>query len=364
MSSYNPYLSESALHEAYLAVRRAQPDMGLAEISALLRVTEEELLLESGAQVFALGDDWPRLLGTLPSLGVITFLTGNRLVRLAQAGVVERVICSPGQVRISGPGLDILADISHWRQAYYVQGCLEGRYPHGIYCMDRQGRCCHRLLLREEAPCRQVGFNTQHATSSGLAENGAIRRIPALNDPCRSARQRRDFIADWSVMQGPRDYWVLLLEHGLSERQAVQEVAPVYAHGVDGSAIRAVLQAAAETALPLQLSCPGLHLVQRYAGLVPPWCGLQLPPRPSLTTLCLNLAEQEPLEAWVVRRPHASGIRTTLDIFDRQGELALRLGDASDSSHAECEEWRELLEDIPVVSSKLGYKSSPDSRRH
>lgn len=338
---------ESALREAYAAIRRAQPAMDLAGMAALLKIPEADLLRGAGLEAAFLGPSAEMLLRVLPTLGEITVITANALIVQQQTSVVDDIDLTGRTGRIAGPGLTLAVEMEAFRRATYVRGCPENGYRQGVFCFDSQGRCCLRLLLREALP-----DGLANRILAGSPRHPLIEPTPAVGGRgSQSLPFHRDlFLADWKRLRSPRDDEAVLLRHGLTERQALHHVAPGFAHAVDGNALAQVVREVANSGQMIRVSChaPGSRL--HHEGKVPRPCRWL-----SSTTIIhrgphWRWLASEPAEAWVVRRPSVGGFRTALECFDREGMLGLRLdlGNREDTAT-----WRDLLEELTALPTPL-----------
>ena len=150
------------------------------------------------------------------------------------------------------------------------------------------------------------------------------------------------FHAGWDALEDTHEFFGLLRRFGLGRVQALRLAGPDRARPVAASALSTVLRSAAGSGLPIMVfvgnrGCIGIHTgpVHRIKAMGP-WLNVLDP------GFNLHLREDRIATAWVVRKPTADGIVTSLELFDAAGETIAFLFGRRKPSEPELDGWRAL----------------------
>ena len=121
-----------------------------------------------------------------------------------------------------------------------------------------------------------------------------------------------------------------------------------YANKVSNSAARFVLQEASDRLQEIMIFVGNPGCIQIHTGpvnniqIMGPWVNVLDP------DFNLHLREDLVAESWVITKPTADGIVTSLELYDAAGETIAYLFGKRKPGIPELESWRKLIAEIPA----------------
>ena len=155
----------------------------------------------------------------------------------------------------------------------------------------------------------------------------------------------------WTQMQDTHEFFPLLRKFNLARTQALRLAAPRFTATLANGAAREVLQGAARTGLSIMCFVGNPGMIQIHTGPVKrievmgDWLNVLD------ASFNLHLREDRIAQTWIVRKPTADGIVTSVELFDAEGEtMAMFFGERKPGK-PELPGWRALVERLPGVSA-------------
>jgi len=295
---------------------------------------------------------WPALFEQLPTLGRVMALTRN------EAAVHEKT-GSYASMSHDGPvGLALGADIDlrifymRWAHVFAVTEDTARGVQRSLQVYDAAGTAVHKVFLKDGADLGAWAAFTDANADAEQAPGGRFEPVAVPTAPAADERiDVEGFRAAWLAMADTHEFFPLLRRFGVARTQALRLAPAGMAHTLPNSTVRALLQgaAAAGTSIMCFVGNPGM--IQIHTGpvkkieLMGPWVNVLDP------GFSLHLREDLVAQTWLVRKPTADGIVTSVELFDAQGEtIAMFFGERK-PGQPEIEPWRELLATLPGVAA-------------
>lgn len=330
------------LRRSWRALLDAEPRLRIRDAAARLDVREAELRATCcGGATTRLRPDFPALVTRLPELGEVMALTRNNSAVHEKVGVYGDISLTGQHGLVLGPDIDLRLFLNQWSAAFAVD---EG--DHGsLHVFDRHGDAVHKVHLRDASD--------RGAYDRLIADLRADDQRPEQPVAPREPRTppRPDHAIDvpafqgaWLAMQDTHEFFGLLRRHGVARTQALRLAPPEHARPVAPASLRAALERAAADALPIMVFVGNPGCIQIHTGpvhrIVPmgPWINVMDP------GFNLHAREDHIHEAWVVRKPTADGIVTSLELFDADGDTIALLFGARKPGRPEDLAWRGLTD--------------------
>lgn len=295
---------------------------------------------------------WPALFEQLPTLGRVMALTRN------EAAVHEKT-GSYASMSHDGPvGLALGADIDlrifymRWAHVFAVTEDTARGVQRSLQVYDAAGTAVHKVFLKDGADLGAwAAFTDAHAdaeqTPGGRFEPMAVPAAPAADERI----DVEGFRAAWLAMADTHEFFPLLRRFGVARTQALRLAPAGMVQALPNSTVRALLQAAAAAGTSIMCFVGNPGMIQIHTGpvkkieLMGPWVNVLDP------GFSLHLREDLVAQTWLVRKPTADGIVTSVELFDAQGEtIAMFFGERK-PGQPEIEAWRELLATLPGVAA-------------
>jgi putative hemin transport protein len=327
-------------------LRARVPAMTPRDAARLLGVSEAEITAaECGDTVTRLDANWTALLGRMSELGLVRGITRTTHAVVETRGVYGPV-AADGALR--GEGIDLRVFLPRWRYGYARRTSTPSGLRRSLAFFDASGVHVHEVVVE-----RRGGVDaferlvSDHAHAEQLPWLDVPRHQPATD----ATTLDRDvdlhaMRASWDAMQQTGDFQTLLRRFGVRRPQALRLAGAARAGRVALWSLRLVLERAASDELPLVVLAanPGTVHVHRgpvrNARALGPWVNV------FDDDFILHVRADAIAEAWVVRKPTADGVVTSLELFDRAGEtIALLFGGPSASGRAV---FAALLDGLPA----------------
>jgi putative hemin transport protein len=347
-----------SLYDRYLALAREHPALRAIEQAAVLGVSEAELTAarcDAGAGI-ALRCKPAALLSRIADVGAVMGLSRNANAVLENVGVyAESVFDNEHAGLVMGPGIDMRVFPRAWAYAFALEDRENGESLGGpadppvrrsLQFFGADGVAVHKIYPRVGADLTAYERIVAEFADRRLLENVTI--TPAaptseLADDRIDTGAYREAIAG---MRDTHDFALLLRRFGLRREQGLRLAGPTYAVAAARDAYRDVFVEAHRTRLPIMLFVANDGIVQIFTGPIPfpvaraPWYNLMQP------SFNLHLREDGVARAWIVRKPTASGIITSLELYDDAGELILQVFGERHDGEAERDDWRALIAQV------------------
>lgn len=342
----------TSLAERWAAYREANPKSRIRDAAAQLGSSEAALLAtrNTGAAdspVIALTDDFQGLLNQVPALGRVIALTRNDSVVHERKGTYQNVSFKQQMGLVLGQDIDLRLFMGHWKFGFAVNEngrrslqffTQDGEAVHKIYALDQQTNLAEYDLLVS----RFRAATQPHTLPIGPTAANAPETEDANIDVA-------GFQAAWRGLQDTHAFFGLLKKFGVSRTQALRLGPPEMLHRLENHAIERALQAASSQQLAVMLFVASRGCIQIHTGSIDkivttgPWLNVLDP------DFNLHLKTADIAQSWVVGKPTADGMVTSLELFDAQGRNLLLMFGKRKPGMPESPQWQSLLADLTAT---------------
>ena len=343
--------SPTEIFTEWMAVRNSGERHHALDIAERLSVSECELLAsacgKTGAvQATRLSGDWSKLLLRMPDIGHVKTVTRNPHAVIEVEGTY-------GGVEFFGPmgqsigSIDLRIFVQRWKFGFAVTDETKRGLPRGLQFFDGSGVAIHKIYLREESngavyDAIVAEYISDNQTSSQPVDPP---EPPASVGP-DSAIDVAGLRAAWRGMKDTHEFFGLLRNFGVARTQALRLAAEDLATPLDTESLQRALYAAKEAALPIMIFVGNSGIIQIHTGApkkvapMGPWINILDP------GFDLHVRTDRIRAAWIVRKPTADGIVTSLEVYAEDGQqIALLVGKRKPGT-PESAEWRALVESL------------------
>ena len=333
--------------EAIRAYRSENKALRERDIAANLKISEAALVAaETGLGVTRISADPNRLLGRVKELGEVMVLTRNENVVHEKIGVFETIQTGQHVAMTLGENIDLRIFPKVWAQGFAVRKESEGLERLSLQYFDKAGDAVFKLHLRESSDRdafqsivaelaleeQSQSFTPDHA---GLADEGS-EEVDA-----------HELRAAWSAMTDPHQFSGMLKKLKIRRRAAVRNVGEDYAWPLETGAVATMLDRIAAADLDVMCFVGSRGTVQIHSGKIKqikemgPWLNVMDP------TFHMHLRHDRIAEIWAVRKPADTGHVTSIEAYDKHGEMIVQFFGKRKEGKAELVEWRQLVESLP-----------------
>lgn len=332
-------------------VREENPDLRIREAAEKLNVSEAELLAtEAGATVTRLDADCAEILQELPALGRIMALTRNDEIvheRKGEYGSVEVLNGHRRMGLVLGEDIDLRIFFDQWHFAFAVTGTSARGAIYSFQFFDAHGTAVHKVFLTEQSDYAAYEKIIEKYRSPDQSPHLTIEPKRAKDAEKPDAEIAvTEFRAAWANLKDTHDFFPLLRKFDVGREQALRLADREMAREVDKHGFKFVLEEASRRRLPIMIFVSNGGIIQIHTGEVERiaeargWFNV-LDER-----FNLHINQQKVARAWVVKKPTADGVVTSLELFNEAGEnIALFFGKRKPGT-PESADWQTLISDL------------------
>jgi putative hemin transport protein len=298
-------------------------------------------------QATALRGPWLALLQGLEACGPVLALTRNESTVHEKTGVYQKLSGSGPVALALGEEIDLRLFFNHWHAGFAV---AEGASL-SLQFFDRHGQAVHKVFAREatdrDALQALIGNHADH-----------VGQPAAFEPPVAKAPPRPDGAIDatalsgaWSQMKDTHEFFGLLKKFDVERQQSFRLAEGAFTRRAPASAVRDLLHEAAFDGTPIMVFVGSPGCIQIHSGPVQRIEPMEVHGMQWLNVLDpgFNLHLREDLidAVWVVEKPTTDGMVTSVEAFDRSGELMAMFFGARKPGKPELEAWRAIVKKLP-----------------
>lgn len=342
------FRKQTNLKERWTNFRAENPNVRIREAAENLGTSEAELLAtEIGKRVVRLRDNFDELLAELHTLGRIMALARNDEIVHERKGEFAGIEVFSGHGKMGlalGDDIDLRIFFSKWHFGFAVTGESPRGELRSFQFFAADGKAVHKVFLTDTSDV---------AAYENLAEKyRAADQNPTLEvspKPEKSADKPdaeidvAEFQKAWAELKDTHDFFPLMRKFGVAREQALRLADRKMAFQVPTETYQDVLQKASEMKLPIMIFVGNEGIIQIHTGEVENIVEARGWFNVLDEKFNLHIKQDNIASAWIVKKPTADGIVSSLEIFNKNGEnVALFFGKRKPGI-PEKEEWRELL---------------------
>ena len=336
-----------ALSARHAQLRSERPKLRARDAAASLGVSEAELVAaHCGDDVTTrLRPDWDALVRDLESLGEVMGLTRNDHAVIEKDGRYRNIQLFDHGGNVLDEGLDLRLFRQRWASAYAVVD--EARELFSLQIFGGDGTAYHKTYKRGD----RATFDAFVARHRHDHQNPgqAVDPAPETVEKPDGAIDRDGMIERWAGLRDTHEFFFLLRQFGVTRTQALRLAVNVEGEGgawsrrVSLDAHRQLFAWARDESFPIMIFVGNPGMIEIHTGLVKrlkptgDWFNIMDP------GFNLHLHEPGIASAWVVRKPTADGIVTSLELYDARGENILLSFSKRKPGQVESSVWPERL---------------------
>ncbi|MDQ6478703.1 ChuX/HutX family heme-like substrate-binding protein [Dyadobacter sp. LHD-138] len=338
--------SRADLKERWSEFKSENPKTRIRDAARELDTTEADLLATGlGDNITLLEGDFRELLKEVTSLGYVMALTRNDHVVHERKGVYQNISFNNHVGLVLGEDIDLRLFLGDWKFGFAVH---EGdRYS--LQFFNSYGDAAHKIYLTEESDKGAYDALVEKyraADQEGMAITTAKPEKKA-EEPVGDI-DTAAFQAEWLTLKDTHEFFGLLRKYKLSRKEALRHAPEGYAYQIKPESMKAVFDAASETALPIMVFVSNPNCIQIHTGpikkifVMGPWLNIMDP------AFNLHLREDAIDEAWVVKKPTEDGIVTGIELIDKDGVMFNQFFGKRKPGSPELAAWQELVEQAVI----------------
>jgi putative hemin transport protein len=353
--------SFAALRAQGLRARDAARQLQLSEGQVLAAHAVSQMSPQAAADsllaTVPLDGDWVTILQGLETVGPMMALTRNEHIVHEKVGVYRNV-SAKGPVGLAiGPEIDLRLFLNHWHAGFHVVERGDKGEQHSLQFFDRHGQAVHKVHARPQTSLSALEELVQRHADPAREVSFTPGRITLPNDRPDSEIDCLGLGEAWSAMHDTHEFFELLKRFQVGRRQALRLMEGVHTRRTPPLAVEWLLNEAAASGLPIMVFVGNPGCIQIHTGAVQ-----RIEPMgPWLNVLDegfnLHLRSDAIHESWLVSKPTDDGPVTSIELFDREGELIAMFFGERKPGRPELPAWRELAHSLVGGTPSAGQRS-------
>jgi putative hemin transport protein len=336
--------------------RSDNPTMRERDLALQLGISEAELVAaEVGLTARRIEPRVGELLTEMETLGEVMALTRNESAVHEKIGVYDKVVTGDHTAMVLSAEIDLRIFPGQWAHGFAVEKRDGDAMRHSLQFFDAAGEAVHKIHLRlasDVAAYERLVGRLESADQSPTIE---IRHdLPASDSLAGEDTVDLDELRRrWSKMTDTHQFFGMLKTLKVGRLPAVRKVGADYAWQAGGDAVSQMMHRAAEAQFPIMCFVGNRGCIQIHSGPITtikpmgPWINVMDP------TFHLHLRLDHIAETWVVRKPTKDGHVTSVEAYDRHGEMVIQFFGKRHEGVDERADWRALAESLPRAESVL-----------
>ena len=303
-------------------------------------------------QVQVLAAQWFDILSALQPCGPVMALTRNEAVVHEKDGIYQG-FSKEGHVALcNNADIDLRIFLMHWHAGFAVtEPGREGAVMRSLQFYDKHGVAQHKIYARPSTDL--AAWNTVVQRFTDASEQPEF--VPA--GACAAIAEDASIDAEglrqaWAAMQDTHAFFGLLRKFGCERQQSFRLTQGQFCEALDLNAVTPLLEQAAATQVPIMVFVGSKGCVQIHSGPVNRIQPMVAPSGVDWINVLdagfnLHLRRDLITSAWLVRKPTADGVVTSVELFDASGDVVAMFFGARKPGQPELAGWRALADSLP-----------------
>ena len=345
---------QDGIKDAWEELKRSRPRLHQKDAADLLGITEAVLVASRcGDGVVRMKPEWKELLAGLAAVGAVKTITRNQHAVHETIGHYSNLTLQGPFALVQDNGLDLRLLLPAWHCGFAVSERVSTGTRWSLQFYDRRGASVHKIFLEAEA---DVGAflrlisrlaDADQGTEQLLVEAAAVADHGATT--AAVAPDGATLLDDWAALQDTHDFHGMLTAHRIGRREAMTRAQGRFTRSAGTDALRTLLEKVQGSGVPIMVFVGNPGAVQIYTGPVAdvrvlgPWLNILDP------AFNLHVREDAIESVWIVEKPTADGVVTSLEAYAHDGTEIVTLYGARKPGIPELPAWRAALDALATT---------------
>lgn len=323
----------------------------------------EAIAAHAGAHDYAmkatpLQGPWVELLQALQLCGPLMALTRNASTVHEKTGVYENISATGHMGLALGEDIDLRLFLSRWHAGFAVtEPANDPKKPpaQSLQFFDRHGVAVHKVYVRPQTDREAFDDIVGQFSATDL-------KVVFTPAPLKDAVEpdtdidAAGLLQAWSEMTDTHQFFGLISRFGAERQQAFRLVEGHFTERADPGSVRGLLDEAALDGTSIMVFVSSSGCIQIHSGPVK-----RIEPLVTANARWLNvldpgfnlhLREDMIHDAWLVKKPTADGVVTSVEVFDGAGDLMAMFFGRRKPGVPEQQAWRDIAARLPRLQAR------------
>jgi len=293
---------------------------------------------------------WLELLQGLETCGPMLALTRNESTVHEKTGPYQKLSGSGHVALALGEQIDLRLFFNHWHAGFAVR---EGQSL-SLQFFDRHGMAVHKVFAREATDREALEALIERHAQPDQPVAFVLAEAKAAPKP-DGAIDASALSGAWGGMKDTHEFFGLLKKFDVERQQSFRLTEGEFTRRAAKSAVRDLLHEAAFDGTPIMVFVGSPGCIQIHTGPVQRIEPMEMHGMQWLNVLDpdfnLHMREDMIESVWVVEKPTSDGVVTSVEAFDRTGELMAMFFGARKPGKPELPAWRNIVAKLPRLEA-------------
>jgi len=329
----------SQLKDQYEAFKAENPKTRIRDAAKQLGVSEADLV-GTGSKNIALKADFENILKEIQSLGYVMALTRNDHAVHERKGIYTKATFNGHIGLVVNPDIDLRLFMDAW---YFGFAVHEGERQ-SLQFFDQDGEAVHKIYLTEKSDLK--AYEALVSKYKADVQGEPLQTSPVDRSIIEKADTEIDvpgFQQAWLGLQDTHDFFGLLKKYGIARRQAMRLAPEGHATQISVDSLKQVIENVSARELEIMVFIGSRGCIQIHTGKTlkllqtGPWFNILDP------EFNMHLREDGIDTVWLVKKPTTDGVVTSLEAFDKDGNIIVQFFGKRKPRIPEREDWRQVV---------------------
>ncbi len=336
------------LKSQWEAFKIENPKVRIRDAAKQLGTSEAELIATTvNSTAIRLQDQFQEILKDVESLGYVMALTRNDFCVHERKGIYKKVSFKGMMGLAVNPDIDLRLFMSAWKSAFAVNE----NDRKSLQFFGKNGEAIHKIYLTDKSETDAYSALVKKYTAEDqTAELEIVTEKTVVEEKPDQEVDVEAFNREWLALKDTHDFHGLLRGYGLSRTQGLRLAPEGHAVQITTDSLKAILTKASETDLEIMVFTSNPGCIQIHTGLVKkllqtgPWFNVLDP------EFNMHLREDGIANIWLVKKPTDDGIVTSIEVFDKDGNIIVQFFGKRKPGIPENENWRVIANELAVIA--------------
>lgn len=325
----------------YKQFKEENPKVRIRDAAKQLGSTEAQLVTLGEGNV-RLCPEFEDILNEIPKLGYVMALTRNDDAVHERKGVYTASNFSGKIGFVANPDIDLRLFLFSWKFVFAVQ---EGDRQ-SIQFFAKDGSAIHKVYLTDKSNKEAYQALVEKYRSGDQDTELTIEPAMPAADTDVDTSESVDITAfqqDWLALEDTHNFFAMLKKHGVGRTRALEIAPKGHAKAIKTDDLKTILYKASESGLEIMVFIGNKGCIQIHTGKIERLVQTGVWFNVLDSEFNMHLREDNIASVWIVRKPTVDGIVSSIEVFDREGELIVQFFGKRKPGIPELEDWRKIL---------------------
>ncbi|WP_208433889.1 hemin-degrading factor [Bartonella taylorii] len=335
--------------EMIIRLREEKKEMRNRDFAVSIGISEAELVAAycTIGKAKRLQTDIATLLENAPQLGIVMALTRNEYAVHEITGCFEKIVQSP-HVPITLGEIDLRIFSKQWKFGFEYDVIVLGKPTKSLQFFDQYGVAILKIYSKDATNMEKWSELVEKLLHED--QSSVLDILPAsIPTQCNNTTELNieQFQNRWREMTDVHQLHKIISEFKINRHDAVKYAGSEFTNELGVEAVEIMLNQVAQQEIPIMCFIGNRGCIQIFSGQITnikkmgPWLNI-LDHKFDMHLLLSGVDK-----VWYVRKPTSDGYVSSLEVFDKNGEMIVQFFGMRKEGQKEREDWRSLLNSLP-----------------